>query len=147
MNKYCQIIVVVTFVWIGFVCAISFMEAWLKFQALGINLPLGLGIGRLVFHALNKVEWFFSISIIVASLLDKDKSTIGLIAFSVAFSILCIQTFYLLPSLDLRAASIIAGEKSLPSNAHFIYIFIEALKVIALFTLGIKTLPKSSSTE
>jgi len=39
-----------TFVWIGFVCAISFMEAWLKFRAPGITVPLGLGIGRLVFQ-------------------------------------------------------------------------------------------------
>lgn len=29
------------FLWIGFVLAISFMEAWLKFQAPGITLALG----------------------------------------------------------------------------------------------------------
>lgn len=50
------------FVWLGFVCAISFMEAWLKFRAPGITLPLGLGIGRLVFAALNKVEWILAIT-------------------------------------------------------------------------------------
>ena len=37
------------FLWIGFVSAISFMEAWLKFRAPGVTLTLGLGIGRLVF--------------------------------------------------------------------------------------------------
>jgi hypothetical protein len=41
------------FLWIGFVCAISFMEAWLKFRAPGIMLPLGLCIGKLVFNALK----------------------------------------------------------------------------------------------
>ena len=56
--------VIATFLWIGFVCAISFMEAWLKFRAPGITLPLGLGIGRLVFNALNKVEWIFALVII-----------------------------------------------------------------------------------
>ena len=85
--------------------------SWLKFQAPGITLTLSLGIGLLVFNKLNKVESVFSIRILAATLFDKNKNSIGLIAFCVAFSILCIQTFYLLPSLDLRAAAIIAGNK------------------------------------
>lgn len=40
-----------TLFWIGVVCASSFMEAGLTFCA--------LGIGRLVFNALNKLEWEF----------------------------------------------------------------------------------------
>ena len=43
-------------VWLGMVLAISFLEAPLKFRAPGITLALGLGIGRLVFAALNRVE-------------------------------------------------------------------------------------------
>ena len=27
------------FLWIGFVCAISFLEAWLKFRAPGVSFP------------------------------------------------------------------------------------------------------------
>src|SRR5664279_3321230 len=46
----------VAFVWLGMVLAISFLEAPLKFRAPGITLPLGLGIGRLVFRALNGCE-------------------------------------------------------------------------------------------
>jgi uncharacterized membrane protein (DUF485 family) len=55
------IALICTFLWIGFVCAISFMEAWLKFRAPGITVPLGLGIGRLIFNALNKVELVFAL--------------------------------------------------------------------------------------
>ena len=44
------------FVWLGMVLAISFLETPLKFRAPGITLPLGLGIGRLVFRALNTTE-------------------------------------------------------------------------------------------
>ena len=62
-----------TFLWIGFVCAISFMEAWLKFRAPGITRPLGLGIGRLVFKALNKVEWFFAFVLVVCYFLLTGK--------------------------------------------------------------------------
>ena len=38
----------VPILWFGLVAAISFIEAPLKFQAPGITIPLGLGIGRLV---------------------------------------------------------------------------------------------------
>lgn len=46
----------ISFVWLGMVLAISFLEAPLKFRAPGIDLKLGLGIGRIVFRALNLVE-------------------------------------------------------------------------------------------
>lgn len=57
------IALVCVFVWVGFVCAISFMEAWLKFRAEGVTLPIGLGIGRLVFQALNRVEWVLAAAV------------------------------------------------------------------------------------
>jgi len=47
------LIIAITFIWIGFIGAISFMEAWLKFQAPGVTTELGLSIGQLVFKALN----------------------------------------------------------------------------------------------
>ncbi len=57
--------IITTFLWIGFVCAISFMEAWLKFQAPGVTLAVGLGIGQLVFALLNKVEWVFASTVLI----------------------------------------------------------------------------------
>ena len=42
--------------WAGMVAGISFLEAPLKFTAPHITVPLGVGIGRVVFHALNKAE-------------------------------------------------------------------------------------------
>lgn len=38
---------------LGAIIAISFLEAPLKFLAPGVTIPIGLGIGRLVFTALN----------------------------------------------------------------------------------------------
>jgi hypothetical protein len=49
------IAVALTFVWLGMVLAISFLEAPLKFRAPNVTLQIGLGIGRLVFRALNTV--------------------------------------------------------------------------------------------
>ena len=56
----------VAFVWLGMVLAISFLETPLKFRAPGITVPLGLGIGRLVFRALNTVEVVLAAALITA---------------------------------------------------------------------------------
>jgi hypothetical protein len=56
MNPSLALATAVTFVWLGMVTAISFVEAPLKFRAPGVTLPIGLGIGRLVFRALNIAE-------------------------------------------------------------------------------------------
>ena len=42
-----------TFVWLGMVLGISFLETPLKFRAPGVDLRTGLAIGRLLFRALN----------------------------------------------------------------------------------------------
>jgi len=46
----------VAFTWLGMVLAISFLEAPLKFRAPDVTVRIGLGIGRIVFRALNTVE-------------------------------------------------------------------------------------------
>ena len=51
-----------TFVWLGMVLAISFLEAPLKFRAPGVTIPIGLGIGRLVFRALNSAEVILAVA-------------------------------------------------------------------------------------
>lgn len=132
------IVIIVTFLWIGFVCAISFMEAWLKFRAPGITVPLGLGIGRLVFNALNKVEWVFAIAIIY----NIVWSGTGLwkwqnLLFIVPLILLLIQTFWLLPVLDTRAELHIQEQIVPPSNLHFYYVGFEIIKTACLATFGL----------
>lgn len=46
----------VAFTWLGMLLGVSFLEAPLKFRAPGVTPQLGLGIGRVVFAALNRVE-------------------------------------------------------------------------------------------
>jgi len=132
------IALIFTFVWIGFVCAISFMEAWLKFRAPGITVPLGLGIGRLVFNALNKVELVFAFVIFVNIL--RDISNIlkwQKLAFAIPITLLLIQTIWLLPTLDARAEMHIQGQLVPPSNLHFYYVGMEVFKVASLTIFGI----------
>lgn len=127
---------VCTFTWVGFVCAISFLEAWLKFRAEGVTLPIGLGIGRLVFGALNKVELVLAAAIAVTLVLGKDRRTRWVLA-AIPALLLLIQTFFMLPALDVRAGHVIAGTDPGPSNLHFVYVAMEVVKVGALVLFGV----------
>lgn len=136
--KY-PIAIAAVFLWIGFVGAISFMEAWLKFRAPGITLPLGLGIGRLVFSALNKVELVLSITIIASMLYSGLKHFEWRhFFFLIPFLIVLLQSVWLLPTPDARAEMHIQGQTVPPSNLHFYYVILEIVKVGCLVIFGIK---------
>ena len=83
MNAGAAIVVAVTFVWLGMVLAISFLEAPLKFRAPNVTLQIGLGIGRLVFRALNTAEVAFAL-VIVAVVASGPTPVRIVVAFAVA---------------------------------------------------------------
>lgn len=131
------------FLWVGFVCAISFMEAWLKFRAPGITLPLGLGIGRIVFGVLNKIEWVFAIAILVNILFEKIE--IGLptiILLAIPILILIVQTFWMLPALDTRAGIYLSGETPPASSLHIYFVLMELIKVASVLIFGLSIFKK-----
>lgn len=131
-------VVIPIFVWIGFVCSISFMESWLKFRAPHVTLPIGLGIGRIVFVALNKVEWFFAALIIFMVFFGcKSKFKKSQFFFLIPVLILTIQTVFLFPVLIKRIDLIIQGSSVPVSYVHFYYVLLEIIKVISLFVLGV----------
>jgi hypothetical protein len=125
---------VVTFVWFGFVSAISFMEAPVKFTAPSLTLAVGLDVGRHVFAVLNKVEIGFTL---VSLLLLRGgwPARIACLLTGVA-GLVALQTLWLLPALDVRALVYIDGGTPPPSQLHLLYVALEAAKVIGLFVLG-----------
>lgn len=138
--KFLKISIAAVFIWIGFVCAISFLEAWLKFQAPGITLGLGLGIGKLVFGALNKLEWLFAIIVLFSAVQFKNIWTTQNVLFLFVLIILILQSFWLLPDLGHRADLIIEGKTPEKSALHFYYIGMEVVKLICLIIIGSKFL-------
>ncbi|SHG48038.1 hypothetical protein [Flagellimonas flava] len=136
-SRYNSIATATTFIWIGFVCAISFMEAWLKFQAPGIDTRLGVGIGKLVFAALNKVEITALLVIMICSINYRRYFNLSTIPLVVLSTILAIQTFWLLPQLSIHADLLIDNGTASKSYHHILYVLLEVLKIIALLTLGI----------
>lgn len=139
MNTW-SLLIPVCFIWIGFVSAISFMEAWLKFRAPGVTVPIGLNIGRLVFNTLNKVEWAFALAAIALLATELKLVYKQPLLLSVPLIILVAQTFWLLPLMDKRAAMKIGGEAVKHSYLHLYYVGGELVKVGALLTLGINCL-------
>ncbi len=127
-----------TFIWIGFVCAISFMEAWLKFRAPNVSLATGLSIGKLIFSALNKVEWILVVIFITAAFLEgRTPKLVKSPLLIIPVLILVFQSFWLLPSLKERADIIIQGLEAPTSFVHFYYISSEFIKVFSLLGLGL----------
>ena len=129
-----------TFVWLGMVLAISFLEAPLKFRAPGVTLPIGLGIGRLVFRALNSVELVLAAGVAVA-LLSTEPRDAALTAVVIAALALAAQLIAVRPQLTKRTDAVLAAgahAAQLPrSRAHHVYVALELVKAAALIVAGI----------
>ncbi len=145
-NKGYNVAIASTFIWIGFLCAISFMEAWLKFRAPGVTIEIGLGIGKLVFGALNKVEIVLSIIILFNLLVNNTGMPFAQkVYFYVAFVIVILETFWALPALD-KIANLVIQDRPLPaSNLHIYYVVMEVIKLGCLILFGLYLLNKKSS--
>ncbi len=128
--------VALTFVWLGMVLAISFLEAPLKFRAPGVTLQIGLGIGRLVFRALNSFEVLLAVGILLALALDRAPAGV-IVVSAVAFASLVAQLFGVRPRLGRRSDAVLAGQDAPRSRAHYAYVALEVVKVIALAAGGI----------
>ena len=136
MSTGSAIAVAVTFVWLGMVLAISFLEAPLKFRAPNVTLQIGLGIGRLVFRALNTVEVVFAIVILLATVASPPPAGIT-VAFVVVFAALALQLGAVRPRLTRRSDQVLAGLVGPRSRGHYAYVGLEVIKAVALIVAGV----------
>jgi hypothetical protein len=136
MTGAVAVAVAAVFVWLGMVLAISFLEAPLKFRAPDVTLRIGLGIGRLVFRALNAAEAVLAL-IIVASVAVHPPRASALALLAVAIATLAVQLIFIRPSLTRRSDAVLAGHDAPRSHAHHAYIALETVKVVALLVGGI----------
>lgn len=127
-------------VWIGLVVAISFIEAPLKFQAPGITIPLGLGIGRLVFTALNIVEAVLLIALVVVTFWPKAARVTRarawwLVGLAVVF---IVQIAVIRPPLNARTDLVLSGADPGQSPWHYFYIATDVIVLALLFVLALQ---------
>lgn len=128
--------VAVVFVWLGMVLAISFLEAPLKFRAPNVTLAIGLGIGRVVFRALNAVEVVFAI-VIVAAIIARPPSVGVTVPLAVAIVALAVQIGVVRPRLTRRSDQVLAGLDAPRSREHLVYVGLEVVKSLALIAGGV----------
>lgn len=127
--------------------AISFVEAPLKFRAPNVTLALGLGIGKIVFQMLNRIEIVFALLMLVSLFFARPATNFALYIFGAIFVLLLLQTVWLLPLLNARAEQVIAGVAAPHSNNHLIFIAFETLKFLLLFILGVSLLKDNLKFE
>lgn len=140
--------IAIPFVWFGMVGAISFLEAPLKFRAPNVTLALGLGIGKIVFQTLNRIEIALALMMLAAFFFQRPAANAPLYVFAAICLVLLAQTVWLLPLLNARAEMIIADQTNIPpSNAHWIFVAFEAAKFVLLFVLGASLLRNSLRIE
>ena len=137
MNTAWAVVTAAGFIWLGMVLAISFMEARLKFRAPGVTVPIGVGIGRLVFRALNTVEVVLAVVIVIAIILAPPPAG-ALAAVVAAIGALALQLVGIRALLNRRSRAVLAGDgQARRSRSHYGYVFLEVVKVIALLVGGI----------
>lgn len=139
VNHWLALAVAAVFVWLGMVLAISFLEAPLKFRAPGVTIQLGLGIGRLVFRALNMCEVALAAVALVAVVMGRASTGVD-VALGVAVVALGAQVLGVRPALTRRSDAVLADAsvaESGRSRAHVVYVGFEAAKVVALVVSGV----------
>jgi len=128
------VLAAVSFTWLGMVLAISFLEAPLKFRAPGVTVPLGLGIGRIVFRALNRVELLLLVAAGGAVALAPRPALVGVVAALMV--LLGVQLGLVRPALNRRSDRVLAGEELPRSRGHLVYVALEVAKVALLVAAG-----------
>jgi len=135
MSRVSALAAAVVFVWLGMVLAISFLEAPLKFRAPNVTLPIGLGIGRLVFRALNTVEVLLAIVVLVAFTAAPPPARVTA-ALAVASGALALQIVGVRPRLARRTEQVLAGLEAPRTRGHHVYVALEAIKALTLAVGG-----------
>jgi hypothetical protein len=126
-------------VWLGLVLGVSFLASPIKFYAPTLDLPVALDVGRITFHLLNRIEWILSATLVYLAFLQHRSTRFeptSWILTGAVLLIVALQTFWMLPVLDLRVEAILRGESVPPSALHSIYIGVELAKVTVLGVLG-----------
>jgi hypothetical protein len=120
--------------WLGLLIGVAFLATPAKFLAPSLSLPVALDVGRSTFHIFNKVEWVLAAVLIV---LPSGGGTVWPRILAIVTGLLVIvETFWMLPLLDVRISLIIAGKTPPPADLHQVYIAMEVAKLLVLAAIA-----------
>lgn len=136
VDTWNAVAVALTFVWLGMVLGISFLEAPLKFRVPGVTLAVGLSIGRAVFRVLNRIELLLAVAI-AGCLLAGTPPVGAAVLLGLAVVALLFQLAVVRPVLARHSDRVLAGAEEGPrSHSHLWYVVTELLKAVALAAGG-----------
>lgn len=127
-------LILVALIWAGMLIGVSFLATPAKFAAPSLALPVALDVGRHTFAVLNPIE--IAGALLVAGLAVLHHRRWLLVPAGLAAAIVAVQTLWLLPALDARVETIIAGGAVPGSPLHTLYIALDLAKLVALLSIG-----------
>jgi hypothetical protein len=124
--------------WAGIAIGVAFLATPAKFLAPSLSLPDALDVGRATFAVYNRAE----LGLLALLLLIGAASRAPwrwYFALAVPGSIVLLQAAWLIPALDDRVTTILAGgAPPADSNLHGVYIAAELTKIAALIVFGLR---------
>jgi hypothetical protein len=111
-------------------------SSYIAYGTLGVTIPVGLGIGRIVFRALNRAELALALMALAAIVVGRPTGAVAALTAAILV-ILAGQLIVIRPQLNRRTNSVLAGENPPRSTVHLYYVAFEAAKVLMLTALGI----------
>lgn len=117
------------------IVGVSGLATPVKFTAPSLTLPVALDVGRVTFRLFSRVEWGFALVLVVLGFAAQIRLLWPVTGLVVA--VIVLQAMWLLPALDARTASVIAGATLPPSALHAWYVAAEVTKLVALLIIGI----------
>ncbi len=136
----------ISLLWAGEIFGVSFLATTVKFQATqyGATMPMLLSVGKVTFSMQNIIDMVMSV-ILIVFLVGRyvwgiPESIWFLLVYLGVLVIVMIQSFYLLPILDMRTEAHIKGEPMPNSYDHLIFAVLEGMKIILLLIYPIKSI-------
>lgn len=127
-------LVMVVSIWAGMSIGVSFLATPAKFGAPSLTLPVALDVGRHTFGVFNPIEIGLAVIATALAALARRRAILALVAL--VATVVALQAVWLLPVLDARVETILAGGAVPSSPLHALYIGLETAKLLALLTAG-----------
>lgn len=128
---------IVALIWFGMLIGVSFVATPVKFVVQDLSLATALQVGQATFGLFTKIEWGLVAALFATSTPEwRTRPLVLALALALGASVI-VQATWLLPALDVRVATIVAGQTPPPSWHHAIYAGVEAAKALALSMLAL----------
>ena len=129
----------VCFTWVGMTIGVSLLATPVKFMADSLTRPVAFDVGRVTFLAFNKAELAALIVLLIVVRVSGRSREFWAWCSALALIVVA-QGAWLIPELAARTDIILSGAEPPPSQAHSIYLGLEAIKIVLLFVLGFRSL-------